>query len=187
MSQRIDRSAMRMSGESEIRRYVLENDLLRVEFNEAGDITRVYDKAAGREVLALEDSAPGVGAGTPGQGNSGGNSGGADLGHGLGDIGKILRKEIAVEHIVVAIVVLKVGLALPGKGGGEMDFLKPQGLVGLFRIKKIGLIALGGNGAVPGRGEPPRVGEHAAATTKPFSRSRADPPPIGPPAITSRA
>ena len=30
---------------------VLENDLLRVEFNEAGDITRVYDKAAGREVL----------------------------------------------------------------------------------------------------------------------------------------
>ncbi|MBN1372864.1 MAG: alpha-mannosidase [Anaerolineaceae bacterium] len=31
--------------------HVLENDLLRVEFNQAGDITRVYDKAAGREVL----------------------------------------------------------------------------------------------------------------------------------------
>ncbi len=31
--------------------HLLENDLLRVEFNEAGEITRVYDKAAGREVL----------------------------------------------------------------------------------------------------------------------------------------
>lgn len=33
----------------------LENDLLRVEFNEVGNITRIYDKEARREVLASEE------------------------------------------------------------------------------------------------------------------------------------
>ena len=31
---------------------ILENDYLLVEFSRAGDITRIFDKAAGREVLA---------------------------------------------------------------------------------------------------------------------------------------
>ncbi len=30
---------------------LLENDFLRIELNEAGDITRIFDKIAGREVL----------------------------------------------------------------------------------------------------------------------------------------
>ncbi|RLC96603.1 MAG: alpha-mannosidase [Chloroflexi bacterium] len=33
---------------------ILENDFLRVELNDAGDITRIYDKRAGREVLPVD-------------------------------------------------------------------------------------------------------------------------------------
>jgi alpha-mannosidase len=50
-------TALAVSQEGE--RHILENDLLRVEFDTSGEITRVFDKEAGREVLA-----PGMAANT---------------------------------------------------------------------------------------------------------------------------
>lgn len=48
--------ASTVSAALENQTFVLENPLLRVEINQAGDITRVYDKDAGRDVLAAGET-----------------------------------------------------------------------------------------------------------------------------------
>ncbi len=52
---RDDRPQTMVNGRSSL--VILENDFIRVEFNQAGDITRIFDKRANREVLAPNTTA----------------------------------------------------------------------------------------------------------------------------------